>query len=266
MRRVLFISICLYAFVVTGLLVRTKVIVNADDEKCAATSGDANGDGTTDMSDAIYILSWQFLGTADPLPLCTTPADLAACTAELSQCQAYLTTCKSLPATGQTKCYNTSEETACGSTDFPGQDGFYQAGCPTVGRFWDNGDGTVTDNCTGLMWQRNTADVTENASIGEEDMLTWQAALEYCEGLSFAGHDDWRLPNVRELQSIVDYGRREEAIDPIFEAVSHWYWSSSTFAFYPDTAWYVHFGVGDVTNLGEPKDVSYFVRAVRNAP
>jgi hypothetical protein len=160
-----------------------------------------------------------------------------------------------LPATGQTKCYNTGGgEIACASTDWPGQDGFYQAGCPTAGRFTDNADGTVSDNCTGLMWQKDTAPGT----------YMWQQALQYCETLSLAGQSDWRLPNVRELQSIVDYGRYNPSIDPIFGAVSSYYWSSSASVYYPAGAWLVYFDVGYVDY--DYKASAGYVRAVRSGP
>ena len=57
------------------------------------------------------------------------------------------------------------------------------------GRFVDNGDGTVTDNCTGLMWAKNSTPTSYH----------WQAALQYCDALDFAGHTDWRPPNIMEL-------------------------------------------------------------------
>ena len=76
----------------------------------------------------------------------------------------------SLPATGQTTCYDTEGNVInCGSAEWPGQDGFYQAGCPSAGRFVDNGDGTVTDSCTGLVWQKDTADVNGD---GRPDLVT----------------------------------------------------------------------------------------------
>src|SRR6185295_7572041 len=52
---------------------------------------------------------------------------------------------------------------------------------------------------------------------GPGDIATWCGALAYCEGLTLAGHDDWRLPNVMELVSLVDYGRSQPAIEPLFE-------------------------------------------------
>src|SRR5262249_26598793 len=152
-----------------------------------------------------------------------------------------------------------------------GQDGSYTTGCPSDGRFADNGDGTVTDNCTGLMWQKDTADVTADGEIDITDGLDWCDALKYCEESSLAGHDDWRLPNVRELGSIVDYGRFAPSIDPVFQAVPAWYWSSTSGAADGFAAWSVFFGGSDAGYGGEVsafvKDEHSvkFVRAVRNA-
>lgn len=81
-------------------------------------------------------------------------------------------------------------------------------------------------------------------------------------GTGYAGHNDWRIPNVRELQSIVDYGRFEPSLDPILRPTSGgYYWSSSTIASLPSAAWVVGFGAGGVT--GVFKVDTSFVRAVR---
>ncbi len=96
-------------------------------------------------------------------------------------------------------------------------------------RFEDNGDGTVTDHATGLMW----------AKADSSKPMDWPAALAWCENLDLAGHDDWRLPNAKELQSIVDYSRapdaklasrRGPAIDPVFTVHDDesWAWTSTT--------------------------------------
>jgi len=98
-----------------------------------------------------------------------------------------------------------------------------------VNRFVDNHDGTITDQATGLTWQK--ADSLKT--------LNWEQALAYCESLTLAGKDDWRLPNAKELQSIVDYTRapdathasqRGPAIDPIFgvSQTESYYWTSTT--------------------------------------
>ena len=202
-------------------------------------------------------------------------AALATCQADLAECQGATPAC-ALPATGQrTECSEYVEGKGCVS--FPcegaegtGQDGWYEAGCPMAGRFVDNQDGTVTDTCTGLMWQKDTADINGDGKItpandaGDSDVLSWQDSINYCESLSFAGHDDWRLPNKRELHSIVDYGRASPSIDPVFGAIPDAYWSSTSYKEIPCHKWYVVFSGGVQTWDG--KDCYYYVRAVRNAP
>jgi len=115
-----------------------------------------------------------------------------------------------------------------------------------------NGDGTVTDTSTGLMWQQQT--------VGP---MTWEAAISYCEGLSLGGQDDWRLPNTNELQSVVDYTRENPAIDTaaFSDTMSYYYWSSTTFAAVPGCAWSVYFSGGQVVGIN--KTDSFYVRAVR---
>jgi len=98
-----------------------------------------------------------------------------------------------------------------------------------INDFVDNGDGTVTDRATGLAWQQMDSGTTYD----------WQGALSYCEGLALAGHDDWRLPNAKELQSMVDYTRAPDARDtsqqgpaiaPVFEVseTEAYYWTGTT--------------------------------------
>mgnify|MGYP001482484899 CR=1 FL=1 len=72
-----------------------------------------------------------------------------------------------------------------------------------VNDFVDNGDGTITDNATGLMWAQNDS--------GEA--MNWEAALAYAADATIAGYDDWRLPNIKELQSIADYSGVFPAMD-----------------------------------------------------
>jgi hypothetical protein len=95
--------------------------------------------------------------------------------------------------------------------------------------FTGNGDGTITDAATGLMWTKSDSETTMN----------WERALSYAEKLKYAGYDDWRLPNAKELQSIVDYTRapdaadpahRSAAIDPVFDLTEteSWFWTSTT--------------------------------------
>ena len=115
------------------------------------------------------------------------------------------------------------------------------------------------------MWQQDMPDLNGDGQITpEDDNMPWCEALAYCENLSLAGHDDWRLPNVRELQSIVDYGRHDPAIDPVFEAVSDSYWSSTSGAFFPGFAWIVVFNVGFVGGLDDHEGSYLYVRAARS--
>ncbi len=122
-----------------------------------------------------------------------------------------------------------------------------------VAEYVDNHDGTVTDTATGLMWQQETPDYS----------MTWEQALAYCEDLILGGYTDWRLPNIKELRSLVDYSRYNSAIDQTFfpDTVSSFYWSSTTIADNQHCAWGVYFkhGYGQSSN----KSKYYYVRAVR---
>jgi Protein of unknown function (DUF1566)/Viral BACON domain len=118
----------------------------------------------------------------------------------------------------------------------------------------DNGNGTVTDIETKLMWQQRT---------DENDMDWYYATSNYCPGLSLAGYKDWRLPTLDELKTLVDLTQRRPTINHMFfpNTVSSVYWSSTTDAGYTDDAWGVDFNGGyDYSN---DRDGSYYVRAVR---
>lgn len=128
----------------------------------------------------------------------------------------------------------------------------------------DNGDGTVTDTETGLMWQQKTATETDAPALGwVAGRLDWEDALRYCETLSLAGHDDWRLPDRNELQSLVDYAAYLPAIDKTAfpDTLSAVYWSSTSNVVMPNLAWYLHFGDGAIHF--DNKVNWYFVQAVR---
>ena len=121
-----------------------------------------------------------------------------------------------------------------------------------VNNFVDNGDGTVTDQASGLMWQQ------DDSGYG----MFWEDALEYAEDLTHAGYEDWRLPNAKELQSILDYTRAPDttssaAIDPLFDVTPitneegyadyPYYWAGTTHAAYGGggaAAAYLAFGRG----------------------
>jgi hypothetical protein len=138
-------------------------------------------------------------------PLVDCPAALAACGADLQACLG--ATCPpdgTRIATGQTQCYDaTGAPTACAGT---GQDGELQKGHART--YVDNGDGTITDALTGLTWEQ----LTDDGSIHD-----WDDRYAFDDAMSgkipalntppcFAGHCDWRIPNVSELQTLLDYG------------------------------------------------------------
>jgi len=118
----------------------------------------------------------------------------------------------------------------------------------------DNGDGTVTDTSTGLMWQQSTSNT---------NLLPWTAALSYCEDLTLAGYTDWRLPNMKELRTIVDYKTYNPAIDTDYfpDTMLSDYWSSTTREASPSSGWVIDFTYGQDSDYG--KTESHYVRAVR---
>ncbi|MCP4696401.1 MAG: DUF1566 domain-containing protein [Gammaproteobacteria bacterium] len=122
-----------------------------------------------------------------------------------------------------------------------------------AGPFTDNGDGTVTDAATALMWQQQDDGV-------ERD---WNTAQTYCDGLSLAGYDDWRLPEIGELSTLADYDLYGPAIDTAAfpGTLSSWYWSDSTSIVSPIYAWYVDFNYGYVGWI--TKAFTRYVRCVR---
>ena len=169
-------------------------------------------------------------------------------------------------------------------------------------RYGDNGDGTVTDYDTGLQWEQKTPDPPYPGALpcflSDEHCVnftyTWGnlsgcpftgcpngtafidllGHFNSCVNTSgapvggFAGHCDWRLPTIEELQTIVDKsvpgcGTGSPCIDPIFvPTVAGFYWSATTGAALPNTAWLVNFYDGSVLGFYS-KTFDFAVRAVR---
>ncbi len=110
---------------------------------------------------------------------------------------------------------------------------------------------TVYDDQSDLTWED-----------GKNHLRTWEGAIGYCEALSIGGARNWRLPNVNELLSIVDYNTQNTVINPAFNyLVNQPYWSSTTDARDSGSAWYVNFSDGYSRSF--PKSVSRYVRCVR---
>ena len=163
-----------------------------------------------------------------------------------------------LPDTGQTKCYDESgNEIACPSPgeSLYGQDANYHGTPKSFTLHTINGDAVVVDNNTRLMWQQSDDGVER----------TWQEAKDYCENLEYAGYFDWRLPEVFELRTLVDYSIPSPGptIDTsVFSCMSSNYWSATLVARTADWAWFVRFG-NSYGNRG-PTTYAYYVRCVRD--
>jgi len=171
-----------------------------------------------------------------------------------------------VPRTGQVTCWSQVGAFIpdCAGT---GQDGELQAGVEWPNpRFTDNRDGTVTDNLTELVWLKNADPF---------GFSTWQRALDECNKLSSGQHGlkddskagDWRLPNIKEIESLVDYNRAgpclPDGYEKVFENVRpSSYWTSTSVAKAPTEAMFIILGVGPA--IFESKEHPFFVWPVRS--
>ena len=162
-----------------------------------------------------------------------------------------------LPDTGMYACHDDDTIVVCPNTgeDFFGQDAQYNEP-RRQHNYTDNGDGTITDNVTGLMWQQDDDDV----------IRSWQDSIDYCAALTHAAHLDWRLPDYYELFSLTDRSRYDPTmtIDPIFGGHASEYWTSSPEAVFVDKAFLVHFDRGEARYDGMTNEE--YVRCVRSGP
>jgi len=130
--------------------------------------------------------------------------------------------------------------------------------------FTDHGDGTVTHNLTGLTWKQCAEGLSgAGCATGAATAMAWSAALATAKNANFAGHSDWRLPNKKELESIVESCGYNPAINQtLFPATpASVFWSGSSYVPVPTYAWYVYFGDGDTH--ADDKAVGVYVRLVR---
>lgn len=154
-----------------------------------------------------------------------------------------------LPKTGQTITYQNFD------------DGYYEKGAPLWGpHFTDKGNGTILDNATGLYWVK---DPINDIGAPFNATMNWSNAIINCEALNFAGKNDWRLPNIKELNTLPDYSRWDPAMDPVFfpNAMDANHWSSTTYALNPILAPIVNFYAGTIYFLN--KTTLCWVRPVR---
>lgn len=142
--------------------------------------------------------------------------------------------------TGQLGCYdNYGELLICPSKgeSFYGQDNQHDGNQPI---YTDNGDGTITDNVTGLIWQQSP-DIDGDGDIDADDKLTYDEAVAGAKALTLGGYSDWRLPTIKELYSLIDFNGSDPS----------GYEGTDTFGLIPfiDTS-YFDFAYGD-TDAGE---------------
>jgi hypothetical protein len=213
--------------------------------------GDVNNTGTVTTADALAVLR-KSVGQNVNL-----------------QCAAGATPLE----TGQVTCYDfQGTQIACTDT---GQDADLKLGVEHT--FTDNGNGTITDNKTGLTWEK----LSDDGSIHDFDDNTysWLTAFTAKIGTlntsSFAGHNDWRVPNLNELETIRNLGESSPSTFAVFDTACtpgctittcsctspDVYWSSTSYEIDPSNAWGVFFDDGDT--YSSEKSTQNYVRAVR---
>ena len=190
------------------------------------------------------------------------------------------------PDTGQTKCYNDTTEITCPSPgeDFYGQDAQYAGPSRS---YTDLGSGMIQDNVTGLVWEQKTnmdgvADYSDPHDA--DNTYTWcdlnpdtnggdagtcggndtQVFIDQLNSANYGDHNDWRLPTIKELATLIDLGHYNPTIDQVFAATtqSTGYWSSTSDASNANGALRVNFNVG-IGGVGINKSSGHCVRAVR---
>jgi hypothetical protein len=253
-----------------------SIETNAGPGICPSEGDGASIDAriTSDATDIAILLAGGTLSDC-PTDLADCGDDLTACGVDLGNCGSNLGDCQQLigvQKTDQTVCYGPGGAViACAGS---GQDGEIQAG--VARSYTDNGDGTITDDVTGLMWEK----LSDDGSIHDkDDTYIWSNAfalkIDTLNTGSFAGYNDWRVPNIDELQSLNVYGQFSPSVDPAFNdncipacdelscncTVAAAYWSSTTYLGATASAWANYFTGGLIDDV--TKGTSIRVRAVR---
>jgi hypothetical protein len=242
--------------IVSAVAIVLLIAVPAFTQEC----GDLDGSGQVVATDALLLLN---KAVGQPVPDLTCPLTVGVL------------------ATGQTKCFDLSVPLGayidCAGT---GQDGEFQAG--VARSFVDNGDGTVTDNATGLIWEKLSDDDTIH---DRDNAYTWENAFAVkvpaLNSPAFAGYTDWRVPNAFELFTLVDHAALSPHVDAVFDTACApactvltcscsvgadglaGYWSSTSFdgTFGSLGAYFVDFFGGSVET--REHSLTFTVRAVR---
>lgn len=145
-----------------------------------------------------------------------------------------------------------------------GDDGDLQSGVAWPDpRFTDLGDGTVVDNLTGLQWIKEP-----HAVDGNSGAMDWNAAIDLCNELDYAGYTDWRLPSYNELISLISFDQVNPALpasNPFVGLDSRYYWTGTTCADYIDAKNFVHIYFGESFRSSK-SNMGISVLPVRSAP
>lgn len=171
-----------------------------------------------------------------------------------------------LPDTGQTDCYDVGGNViTCNSEgqSLHGQDANYSRNSLS---YVDNGNGTITDSHTGLMWEKENDIAVYNwyeASGTADPENNLEGTTDVCGALTLAGHTDWRLPGIQELSTILHLGAANPSIDTVnFPSTSpEYYWTTTTVADYENYAWRINFYNGFINH--DIKTNARLVRCVR---
>jgi hypothetical protein len=169
-----------------------------------------------------------------------------------------------LPDTGQELCYDWEslmDDCPLEGADFYGQDAHYTINPPNL---TDNGDGTVTDNLTGLTWEQKTEE-------NDTDSHTYNDAVSYCADLTLGGQDDWRVPTRKEHSTILNYGTTSPSLDtdyfPYYTSSSPnfaYYWTSSEYSDDSSQVWLIRLAFGLIDIAPKTPD-PYRIRCVRGS-
>jgi hypothetical protein len=237
---------CSRSSVVRGILLGAILAFAAAPGPAAVLNGDVDADGDRALDDAVNLLEFVFLDGSAPIPM------------EVAQ---------GVPATGQATCYGAQGAIPCPGEGEPyyGQDATYRPGIGQVFEVLkpdahDPSTWMTIDHSTGLLWQY----------AYRHELRTWPEAFDYVRDLRLGGFDDWRVPNVTELVSLVRYDRGQPTIDTdAFECGFdlqwyHTFWSSTSIPNYQVEAYVVSFQQGTIHY--SPKEPGYrpdYVRAVR---
>ncbi|MBQ4833962.1 DUF1566 domain-containing protein [Pseudoalteromonas sp. MMG010] len=134
-------------------------------------------------------------------------------------------------------------------------------------RFTINADGTVSDTQTGLMWQvcsyGQSYDSDTNTCTGSAQQLTWQEALRGAQNDDTASYDDWQVPNIKELATILEHSCTDPSINEsvFFDTESQNYWSNTSGVTTTGSAWVYQFDSG--LNSLHDKTSNVYLRLVR---